>query len=478
MSSTGGKLVRNSFWMISVQVFGRGLTLLFSLYAASALGVEKFGVYGYAMAIVTVMAAFSDFGANTYQIRQTAVLTASVERRLLLSGSLVMRLSFGLFGFIVLFILAQVLGQDKTTTILIILLGGGMFFNNLSSSFTQSLIGLESFKLYGLIAIFSQAMNVGAAILLIYSGFGLMGIGYAYSGWGILSFLIITSIFIRKHYSPATIVTRESVTKFLRGAIPLGLTVILVTIYYKSDYVILGHFRDATEVGFYNAAYVIVNAMIFIPTTISTTILPRLSYLGHHDRDNLGTIYQRVFKYLFFAGFGLGVGTLAVSSDVVAAIYPDEFAVSYQALNILIWALAMIFINSLQGNMLIALGKQKQLVYITGAAAVVNVGLNFLAIPRYGMLGAALTTVLAELVAGGSCLYILRNYNSAVNILPTAIRTIVAGVSMYALLLIAGGVSLFIRVPFGIVIYFTVLYAIGGLNREDFQTVMEIFKRG
>ncbi|UCE65651.1 MAG: flippase [Candidatus Zixiibacteriota bacterium] len=478
MTSTGGKLARNSFWMISVQVFGRALTLLFSLYAASALGVEKFGIYGYAMAIVTLMAAFADFGANTYQIRQTAVLSRDDERKRLLTGSLILRTGFGILGLITLIVLAQILGRDETTTWLILLLGAGMFFNNISSSFTQTLIGLESFKLYGLIAIFSQTINIGAACLLIYSGFELLGIGYAYSGWGLLSFFIIAAVFIRKHYSPAPFVSREGVLKFLRGAFPIGLTVILVSLYYKSDYIILGHFRDAAEVGFYNAAYVIVNAMIFIPATLSTTVLPRLSYLSEHDKINLEIIYQRIFKYLFFAGFGLGFGTLAVSSDLIASIYPGEFAASYQALDILIWALALIFINSMQGNMLVALGRQKLLAYITGAAAFVNIGLNLLVIPRYGMQGAAFTTVLAEITAGASCLYILRNYNGVVNILPIAIRTLVAGISMYVLLQIAGDVSLFLRIPSGIVIYFSALYAIRGLNKADFQTLREIFKHG
>jgi len=478
MISTGGKLARNSFWMISVQVFGRGLTLLFSLYAASALGVEKFGVYGYAMAIVTLMAGFADFGANTFQIRQTAVLSDNGERKCLLTGSLIIRTALGLLGLIALIILVRILGRGETSNWLIILLGVGMFFNNISASFTQTLIGLESFKLYGLISIFSQTMNIGAACLLIYCGFELLGIGYAYSGWGLLSFILIAAVFIRKHYHPALRISRDGILNFFRGAIPLGLTVILVSIYYKSDYVILGCLRGTTEVGFYNAAYVIVNAMIFIPTTLSTTLLPRLSYLSENDKVKLEYVYKRTFKYLFFAGFGLAFGTIAVSSDLIASIYPDEFAASYHALNILIWALALIFINSMQGNMLVALGKQKLLPYITGAAAVINISLNLIAIPRFGMQGAAFTTVLAEIVAGGSCMYILRKYNGARNILPSLLRTLAAGISMYTLLQIIETAPLFFKIPLGIFAYFTILLLTRGLKKSDFEILKEIFKRG
>ena len=478
MRVTGGRLARDSVWMISVQVFGRGLTLLFSLYAASALGVEKFGVYGYAMAIITLIASFADFGSNTYQVRQTAVLPYELEKRRLLTSALSLRTTLSIIGYVILLIVVKILNRDETTSTLILLLGAGMFFNNIASGFTQSLVGLENFKLYGWIATASQALNVGAACLLIYAGYGLLGIGYAYSIWAFISFIAITFLFVFRHYAPAFRFSGKELKSFFLGALPIGLTVILVSIYYKSDYIILGYFKGSIEVGYYNAAYVIVNAMIFIPATISTTVLPRLANFFGKEDENLEILYQKVFKYLFFAGFGLAFGTMAVSSKLIASIYPGEFAISFKALNILIWALALIFFNSIQGNMLVAIGKQNYLVYVTGAAAIINVGLNFLAIPRYGMQGAASTTVLAEIVAGISCLYILRDYNGVVNVLPTIIRTIVAGVSMYTMLLIIGDITLFVKIPFGIFIYFIVLYAIGGLAKSDIQTVKDIFRRG
>ncbi len=478
MTSTGGKLARDSFWMVSVQVYGRGLTLLFSLYAASALGVENFGIYGYAMAIITVMAAVSDFGANTFQIKQTAVLPSKDERRALLAGSLVVRSVLGFLGFAVIAVVSIFVSDNPIVGWLIFLFGLGTFFNNIGGAFSYTLIGLESFGLYGIISIFSQTINFGAACLLIYLGYGLLGIGYAFSAWGFLSVILIAAIVMKKHYPPIFRISRKEISKFLRGAAPLGLTAILVTIYYKSDYIILEYYKGTGEVGLYSAAYVVVNALIFLPTTISTTLLPKLSFLKDNDPDRLKIIYQYVFKYLFFAGFGLGCGALAVSSDLVAVIYPDDFASAYMALNILIWALALIFINSMQGNMLVALGKQRLLPYIAGAAAAVNIGLNFIMIPRYGIQGAAFTTVLAEIVAGGSCMYILRNLNGPVYIIKVAVKTLAAGLSMYMFLLAIEDFSLFIRIPLGIVVYFAVLIILRGLTKTDLKPFKEMLKRG
>ncbi len=478
MTSAGGKLARDSFWMILVQVFGKGLALLFSLYAASALGVEKFGAYGYAIAIVAMVTAFSDFGTNTFLIRQTAVASDKSGRRRLLSASLTIKFALGLLGLLIIVFLSRILPVDRTVSFLLILFGLGMFFNNIGSGFSNTLIGLESFGLYGIISIFSQTINIGAACLLIYLGLGLIGIGYAFSGWGFLSFILISLIVMKRHYPPIFRISRKEIAKFIRGAAPLGFTAILVTIYYKSDYIILEYFKGTGEVGLYSAAYVVVNALIFLPTTISTTLLPKLSFLKENDPDKLKFIYQYVFKYLFFAGFGLGFGTLAVSSDLIAVIYPDDFARAYLALNILIWALALIFINAMQGNMLVALEKQRLLPYITGAAAAVNIGLNFILIPRYGIQGAALTTVLAEIVAGGSCLYILRNLNSPIYIIKVAYKTLTAGLSMYIVLLAIEYLSLFIRVPLGIGVYFIVLIILRGLTMTDLKPLKEMLKRG
>ncbi len=222
----------------------------------------------------------------------------------------------------------------------------------------------------------------------------------------------------------------------------------------------------------------VISALIFLPTTISTTFLPKLSLYYESNSRKLEIAYKYVFKYLFFAGFGLGFGAVAVSSDLIAVIYPDEYSSAYLVLNILIWALALIFVNSMQGNMLIATGKQKLLPYITGTAAAVNIGLNLAVIPRYGMRGAALTTVLAEVIAGGCCIYILRNFNGPSNIARVAVKTLIAGSGMYLFLIVMQNYSLFIRIPSGIIIYFAILAAIKGVTKADLQPLREMLRRG
>ena len=478
MTSPRGKLARDSFWMIIVQIYGRGLSMVFSLYAAYALGVENFGTYGYVMAIVAMISAVSDFGSNTYQVRQTAIISDKDHCRLLLSNALFARLALGMVGLIAIMILAMLLLEVRIVSWLIILFGLAMFFNNVNGAFMYTLIGREKFGLYGVISAVSQTMNMGAACLLIYLGYGLLGIGYAFLGWGLLSLILISLVVSKRLYSPAVKFSRGEIIAFLKGAAPIGLTALLTTIYYKSDYIILEYFRGHTEVGLYNAAYVILNALIFIPATISSTLLPRMSFFSENDLVKLGILYRHAFKYLLFAGFGLGFGTLAVSSNLIRAIYPEDFASAYLALNILIWALALIFVNSIQGSMIIAVGKQKLMPLITGSAAVVNIGLNLAVIPRYGIQGAAFTTVLAEIVAGGSCLYILRNFNGPANIMRIVIKTLIAGFSMYAFLLAIEHYSLFLRVPLGIVIYFAALVILKGLTKTDLVPLKEMLKRG
>jgi O-antigen/teichoic acid export membrane protein len=477
MTSAGGKLARDSLWMVVVQLYGKGLTLLFSLYLASALGVEKFGIYGYVMAMVTMIASFADFGANTFHVRETAI-TADVEgRRALLTSSLTVRAVLGLTGLLAILFLSQVVLSNGIVRLLVILFGLAMFFNNISGGFSYTLVGLESFGFYGLVTIIIQTFNIGASCLLVYLGFGLPGIGYAFSAWGFLSLVLFLAVVSKRYFLPILRISRQEILRFFRGAAPIGLTVILTTIYYKSDYVILKYFHGEGEVGFYNAAYVVVNALIFLPTTISTTFLPRLTFLKQNDPAKLELIYRHIFKYLFYAGFGLGFGTLAVSADLIRAIYPAEYAPAHLALNLLIWALSMMFINSMQGNMLVAIGKQNLLPFITGAAALTNIVLNLIFIPAYGMRGAAVTTVAAEIIAGGSSMYFLTKYNSTRHILLIMVRTAIAGLLMFGLLKVIDGVTLFVRVPVGIVVFFACLVLLRGLTATDFGPIREMLKR-
>jgi O-antigen/teichoic acid export membrane protein len=236
--------------------------------------------------------------------------------------------------------------------------------------------------------------------LSLWMGYGLIGIGIsqvvvavAVTGGG--------SVFVsKKILRPLLSFNLQNGWEIFRLAAPLGLTAILTTIYYKADFVMLSYMKSDTEVGYYNAAYTIVNTLLLFTTTFTATMLPRLSSLFTSDTEVLGRLYRTAFKYLLFTGLGCAVGATALAGPIMNFLFGPEYLPGAAALAILIWASALMFVNSLQGSLLVASNLKRQLMYMTGAGAVANLILNFMLIPKFGLRGAAVATVSSEVIAG------------------------------------------------------------------------------
>jgi len=202
-----------------------------------------------------------------------------------------------------------------------------------------------------------------------------------------------------KFVKPKFRVDKELGFNLFKAAIPMGLAGIFVTIYYRIDTVMLSAMKGDAVVGWYNAAYNLIFGLMFIQGSFNTAIFPVLSRLSSNSMNSLRMVYQRSFKYLFCMGLPIAVGATILAERIILPIYGREYINAAGSLQILIWAIAFIFVNGLLGNMLIATNQQKLLAYIVGGGAGLNIVLNTLLIPALSYKGAAIATVASELFA-------------------------------------------------------------------------------
>jgi len=421
--------------------------------------------------VVGFFTVISEFGLYPIQIRETSIHRGDDNAGRLIVSTLVARTILG--GFSLIIILAIALFADKAPDVrmVIMLLGLGMFVTNLFGSFSAVLMGLEKFKAFG---IFSGLYALGFTLLAITAmklGFGLVGIGASQLSIG----LIVTALgifFVWRYVMrpKGGIDLAQSFSVFLLAA-PLGVTSLLTAIYYRADFILLSHFKGDVVVGYYNAAYTIVNTLLLFAATFSGSLLPRFSNLFVNDFDILGRLYRIAFKYLLFVGVGMAFGAAVLAGPLIGLLFGEEYLPAAAALSILIWASALMFVNSLQGTLLVASNMKRQLVYLTGAAALVNLIVNFSLIPAIGVRGAAIAKVSCELVAGVWAFTLCRNHNPFRETAGHLGKALGAGLAMIAVLLLASHLHVLTRVAIGAVVYGLGLLIFRGLDTEDFRIV-------
>jgi len=199
---------------------------------------------------------------------------------------------------------------------------------------------------------------------------------------------------------PLRIKFSKDLLKHLKPILYMFCISVASVIYINSDITILGYFKSDEDVGIYymvGKVYTIVKALI---NAVIMVTIPRLSYyVGNHDKEKYQQLLSSLRDYLYTLIIPVTVGMFMLSGNILKIIGGNEFASGIQALRILsIAMLFAVFACFYAQSILIPNRKEKIFFFATVTSAVVNIGLNLVIIPYLGVNGAALTTLISEII--------------------------------------------------------------------------------
>jgi len=471
-------IARNSIIMLLAQVVIKLLGFFFTLYAARILGVELFGQYGLVLAIITFFGVISYSGLDIYQTRQTAVLIDKSKVGRLIGDSFLARALIGAALIIIIYLVSIFMNRPLSFKVFLWLSAMAMAINFLMGAFSSALLGYERFKLFGYLAMGTQTLTTILGILVLYIGFGLTGIGIAFVFASLISTIIIGLVVIKRVCRISAGFNWQNALKILYDAAPLAGAAILATIYYKADFIMLSYFKGDKAVGYYNSAYALINGLLLVSTSLRATLLPRMAGYFVSDQEKLDRLYHIGFKYMLYIGLSAAIGAVILAEPIFQLVYPQAYQPGAAALKILIWALALMFVNTLQGAHLIARDYKKQLMCITGLGAILNIGLNLILIPKYSFTGAALATVITELMTGAGFFFILRSHLSLRQLFLWLLQLLPPLIVMILFLIYIPDLPVVACVIIGAGIILTGLVTTRGLTGRDLGYIANLFPWG
>ena len=218
---------------------------------------------------------------------------------------------------------------------------------------------------------------------------------------------------------------------WVRVAVPLGITFIITTVYFKVDVPILQRFRPYSEVGYYTFAYKPFESLLFIPFALRSVVFPVLSVYHRRSPERVLPLAEKFFKALVhprLADHASACSCSPRSSTACSHLYPG----SEPALQILALAIVFMFADNTFAATLNAIDKQNVFAFVAMVGLVINVGVNLVVIPRYGYLGASWAVVVTEAALVVVGWFVLRAQLGTIPLLSTSWKAIVAGLVMGA----------------------------------------------
>ena len=220
--------------------------------------------------------------------------------------------------------------------------------------------------------------------------------------------------------------------RLLRVALPLGIAVVVGTIYFRADALLLSLLKGSHDVGIYGVAYRFYEMTIPFPAFFLAPVFPLMSAaaVSAAGKAEFSQLLQKSFDVLTIAAVFVIAITLPLAPQLVRLVAGESFEDSTVPLRILMVGAAFAFLASLLLFALIALDRQRNVLLLTLVALVVNLAFNVALIPRFSYTAAAAIATATQLVIVVGALYFVHR---SIGFLPSprvALRAAVAGAAV------------------------------------------------
>ncbi len=448
----------NVMALASGAIAARAVAFIGTAFIARQLGPEGFGIIGFAAAIagymsIAVSAGFNDVGAREIARRldETGPIAAGVTA---------VRLVLAVGALAITAVVAFALPKPWIVQLVVMLTGLSFVSLALDTSWVYK--GLERTRPVALTQITAQAVFVVTALLLV-RGPDDVAIVPVAQFLGELVAAVLLGVPLLK-LAGRSFPWRVGVD-ILKSSLPWAVSRLLRTLIYTFDIVLLGVMIGEHQVGIYAAAYRFCFLLVAIAHSANNSYIPVFARAAITPQG-VAPVVSRAAELAVALSFPLVIGAMLVAEPLLALLFGNAYAGGATALQILLLSIGLIFLNGPVHNALLVHEKMRAETWIIGVATAVNIAANFLLIPRYGIVGAATATVVAEaiIVLLGSLL--LARLSIKPDLRPL-IRPVIASVIM-ALAVAALGLrdNLFLAAGCGALVYVGALILLGAVPRD------------
>lgn len=457
------KILTNTFWMVLGRVITAFLGIVSIKVITNYLPTDIYGQYTTLYEFIGFFAIAADFGLYTIGVREMAKKEKPEED--ILANILSIRIILIILTLGLSILVANLIPKYQGTYV-----SSGIWLVAITTSLMLLHGTLTSVLQYRLKMLYANiALTIGKILTVSYIVTTIFYIspdnidkGFThllYAGIiGNSTMVLLTLIIVTRYIKVRLKLNWQFAKDILIKAFPLGLSLILSTIYFKLDVILLSLLRDYHETGLYGVSLKFMEILTVIPVFFMNSALPSLTENFRNNMQKFVSLIERSWHFLliiatplliggvilafpltflisspqFLSGFHCNADMQIVEQTIEEAketcanleTYPDsivptsgEYELPFTyfkgtdvALKLILIAMFFSFLNTLFTFALISIDKQSLLLVINLIGAAFNVITNLIFIPEYGFIGAAITTIITEIIVLAGTYIAMKKY--------------------------------------------------------------------
>lgn len=390
-----GKFVENTWWMMARNIYSMLISLVVGSLSARFLGPSNYGVLNYGASIVAFFTTVSQLGMDSIIVAE--MVRKPDKEDIYLGTALMMRLLTSVIS--VLFVWGMVVvlePNNQLVQIVTVLQAISIIFQSLEVLYYwfqahflmkyvtyASMVALTTTGIWRILLLVNRATVEWFAMSAAVSSF-------------VCSITIV--FFFFKNARISLKVSLYEAKYLFSNSYHFLINGLAVTLYTQLDRIMLAKIVGEEAVGLYSAASTVALMWGFVPLAMINSASPILVKLYEENRKEFVIQYKLLLLGISVMGILVSLVFTVFGKVIIHILYGEIYYAAIPALLILIWSTTFSMIGSARGVWLVAASKNKYVKYFTLIGAVVNAVLNVIVIPKWGIIGASVTTLASQII--------------------------------------------------------------------------------
>lgn len=390
----GIKVASNSFWMMMSKIYSMIVSLFVGSISARYLGPANYGLLNYGMALISFFTTVSALGLSFTMVVE--MVKRPDKAGDYLGIALVMRLVASLISFsAIISVVVIIESENRLLQIVTALQAISVVLNTYEILLYWFQMQLQM-KLVTIASMIALTVTGIWRITLLVLNATVEFFALSNSITALICGGIIVLIFIKKEH-PRLGFKLEDGKYLIRNSYHFIISGLAVALYSQLDRIMIGKMLSSDMVGLYSAAMVIATMWEFVPHALINSVRPVITELRQKNKKDYIQKYKLLLLGINTLGLIVSIGFMVSGDFVVYILYGSSYIASVDALKILIWSTSLAMIGTARVVWLVNEGIGGYEKYFTIMGSMINIILNALFIPIWGIIGAAFTTLLSQI---------------------------------------------------------------------------------
>ena len=392
--SLKNKEVKNASWLIGGRIAQMVLSLFVGILTARYLGPANYGLINYGTAYVAFFTALCTLGLNSVIIKD--FVDNPDEQGEAIGSALVMRLISSILSSVMIVGIVSIVDKNEPLTIAVVALCSLGSIFHVFEVFNFWFQYQYKSKITSVAMFLAYAVTSAYKIILLVLGKNVKWFAFA-SSVDYIVLALFLFIAYKKHNGKKLKFSFKKSKSLLKVSYHYILSSMMIAIYGQTDKLMLKQFLGETEVGYYGTATTICAMWTFVLQAIIDSIYPTILRLYSVNREQYKRKNRQLYAIVFYVSTFVSLAFLVLGDWIVNLLYGTAYAPAGLPLKIITWYTAFSYLGVARNAWIVSEGKQKYLKYMYFGAALMNVALNCLFIPKFEAAGAAIASLITQM---------------------------------------------------------------------------------